>query len=178
VVVIYNPIPGHDRFGQLMIKNLKQAGIRGGNCSGRQRGDDDRERKCGNARQLPSLEVTGTLTNQLIRLVRTCGFNIAVGCTMVSAYKHGVIRNGDQEHAMRCEALDELEEFYLLMRHYCLLVGVASSSSHGVVCIDVEEEDNDDGRALSASACDDDGGFNVSIQLCSVGAESPMGFQD
>jgi hypothetical protein len=122
--------------------------------------------------------VTRTLTDQLVRLVRTCGFNVVVGCTMVSAYKHGVIRDGDREHAMRCEALDELEEFYVLMRHYCLLVGIASSSSHGVVRIDVEEEDDDDGRASSASACDDDGGSDVSIQLCSVGAESPMEFRD
>jgi hypothetical protein len=30
VLAIYDPIPGHDRFGQLMIKNLKWAGIAGG----------------------------------------------------------------------------------------------------------------------------------------------------
>ncbi len=54
--------------------------------------------------------MTRTLTNQLVRLVCTCGFNIAVGCTMVGAYKHGVIPDGDQERAMRCEALDELED--------------------------------------------------------------------
>ena len=29
-VAIYDPIPGHDRFGQLMIENLKRAGIAGG----------------------------------------------------------------------------------------------------------------------------------------------------
>ncbi len=97
---------------------------------------------------------------------------------MVDTYKHGVIRNGNQERAMCCKALDKLEEFYLLMRHYCLLVGIASSSSRGVVCINVDEEDNNDGRASSALACDDDGGSNVGIQLCSVGAESPMGSQD
>jgi len=28
-VAIYDPIPGHDRFGQLMIENLKRAGIAG-----------------------------------------------------------------------------------------------------------------------------------------------------
>ncbi len=161
-----------------MIKNLKRAGIAGGNGGGQRRRDDDRERKCGNVRQLPSLEVTRTLTDQLVGLIRTCGFNVAVGCTMVGAYKHGVIGDGDRERAMRCEALDKLEEFYLLMRHYCLLVGVASSSSHGVVCIDMEEEEDDDGRESLASACDDDGGSDVSIQLCSVGAESPMGFRD
>jgi hypothetical protein len=161
-----------------MIENLKRAGIAGGDGGGRRRGDGDRERKCGNAQWLPSLEVTLTLTDQIISFVCTCGFNVAVGCTMVDAYKHGVIRDGDQERVMCCKALDELEELYLLMWHYCLLVGVASSSSRGVVCIDVEEEDDDDGRASSALACDDDGGSDVGIQLCSVGAESPMGFQD
>jgi hypothetical protein len=30
-VVIYNPIPGHNMFRQLMIENLKPAGIAGGN---------------------------------------------------------------------------------------------------------------------------------------------------
>ncbi len=107
--------------------------------------------------------MTRTLDDQLVRLVRTCGFDVTVGCTMFDAYEHGVIRDGDRACALRCEALDELEEFYLLMRHYCLLVGVASSSSP-------------DGRASSASACDDDGGSDVGIQLCSMGAESPMGF--
>ncbi len=45
---IHDPIPGHNRFGQFMIKNLKQAGIAGGNGGGRRRVDDDQERKCGN----------------------------------------------------------------------------------------------------------------------------------
>jgi hypothetical protein len=78
-----------------MIENLKRAGIAGGNGGGQQRGDDDRECKCVDARRLPSLEVTHTLTNQLVRLIHTCSFNVAVGCTMVGAYKHGVIRDGD-----------------------------------------------------------------------------------
>jgi len=113
--------------------------------------------------------VTRTLVNQLAR-VRTCGFDVVVGCTMVDAYEHGVMRDGDRRRTMRCEALDELEEFYLLMRHYCLLMGVASSSSHGVSRINVE--DNDDRRESLALACDDDGGSEVGIQLCSMGAES------
>jgi hypothetical protein len=64
------------------------------------------------------------------------------------------------------------------MQHYCLLVGITSSSSCGVIYVDVEEEEEDDGHESSALACDDDGGSDVGIQLCSVGEESPMGFQD
>ncbi|KAL3778718.1 hypothetical protein ACHAW5_006115 [Stephanodiscus triporus] len=150
-VAIYDPIPGHDRFGQLMIENLKRAGVAGGDGGGggRRRGGDD-ERESDNARLLPSLEVTRTLADQLAR-VRTCGFDVAVGCTMVDAYEHGVMRDGDRRRAMRCEVLDELEEFYLLMRHYCLLVGVASSLSRGVGCIDVGDDDDDGDRLMKRS---------------------------
>ncbi|KAL3805256.1 hypothetical protein ACHAW5_007093 [Stephanodiscus triporus] len=96
---------------------------------------------------------------------------------MVDAYEHGVMCDGDWRRAMRCEVLDELEEFYLLMRHYSLLVGVASSLSRGVGCIDVGDDDGDRRESL-ALACDDDGGSKVGIRLCSVGLESPMGFRD
>ena len=59
------------------------------------------------------------------------------------------MRDGDRRRAMGCKAMDELEEFYLLMRHYCLLMGVASSSTRGTGRIDVE--DDDDRRKSSAS---------------------------
>ena len=36
-VVIYDPIPGHDMFGQLMIENMKWTGIAGGGWRRRQR---------------------------------------------------------------------------------------------------------------------------------------------
>ncbi len=78
-----------------MIENLKQAGIAEGDGEGQRWGDDDRERKCGNVRWLPSLEVTRTLTDQIVGFVCMCGFDVAVGCTMVDAYKHGVIHDGD-----------------------------------------------------------------------------------
>ncbi len=78
-----------------MIENLKRAGIAGGNGGGQQQGKDDCKRKCGNAQWLLSLEVTRTLTNQIVSFVCTCGFDVVVGCTMVDAYKHGVIRDGD-----------------------------------------------------------------------------------
>jgi hypothetical protein len=156
-VAINNPIPGHDRFGQLMIKNLKRAGIAGGGGGGGGGGRKDRRER------LLSLEGTRTLTDQLARLVRMCGFDVALCCNMVDAYNHGVVRPEDRERAMRCKALDKLEEFALLMRHYCLLMGVATLLSRGRC-----------GSALPA--CNKDGGSNVGIWLCSVGSSSAMGF--
>jgi hypothetical protein len=167
-VGIYDPIPGHDRFGQLMIKNLKRAGIAGGGGGGSGGGrkeDDDKHGHDDRQERLLSLEGTCTLTDQLARLIRLCGFNVTLCCDMVDAYDHGVVCPEDRERAMWCKALDKLEEFALLMRHYCLLMGVATLLSCG--------------RCTSASpACDEEGGSNVGIWLCSVGLSSPIGFQE
>ncbi len=38
-----------------------------------------------------SLEKMRTLMDQLARLVRACGFDVAIGCDMVNTYDHGVI---------------------------------------------------------------------------------------
>jgi len=58
-----------------------------------------------------------------------------------------LVRLEDRKRAMWCEALDELEEFALLIRHcFCLLMGVATLLSHG--------------RCASESpGCDEDGIF-------------------
>ncbi|KAL3816992.1 hypothetical protein ACHAXA_010112 [Cyclostephanos tholiformis] len=172
-VAIYDPIPGHDRFGQLMIENLKRAGI--ADDGDGHVGDDDHENDNKN-RGLLSLEGTRTLTDQLSRLVRTCGFDVAVGCDMIDAYDHGVVHAEDRERAMRCEALDELEEFTLMMRHYCLLMSVATSSIRGA---SIRLDENDSGGCECAStACDGDGEIDVGIRLCSMGVDSPMGFRE
>ena len=53
--------------------------------------------------------------------------------------------------------LDELEEFVLLMKHYCLLIGVSSCKE------EYDRTDNDD--------C-------IGYQLCSVGEDSFIGFRE
>jgi hypothetical protein len=67
---------------------------------------------------------------------------------MLNAYNHGVIPVNDARHAARCEMLDELEEFNLLMKHYCFVVGVRGGAS------------------------------SVGYDLCSVGEDSLMGFRE
>ncbi|KAL7451143.1 hypothetical protein ACHAWC_004004 [Mediolabrus comicus] len=89
-----------------------------------------------------------TLSDHLNKL-KTCGFDIAVGCNMMDAYEHGIISIDERRRAARCEMLDELEEFVLLMRHYCLCLGAKGS-----------------GRYKSAATA-----------LCSVGKDSPIGFE-
>jgi len=112
-VVIYDPIPGHDRLGQLIIENLKWAGIAGGVGGGNQKGDDGKHGQEDWRERLLSLEGTRTLTDQR--------FDVAL------------VRPEDRERAMRCKALDDLEEFVLLIRHcFCLLMGVAMLLSHDI----------------------------------------------
>jgi len=160
-VVMYDPIPSNDRFGQLMIDNLQKVGItgRGGRSKG---GQQQQQRSNSNnideedstSPQL-SLETTQTLSDQLTKL-KQCGFNIATGCDMMAAYDYGVISLDDRRRASKCEMLDELEEFVLLMKHYCLLVGVSSLSPNG-------NDRSDD--------C-------IGYQLCSVGEDSLIGFRE
>jgi hypothetical protein len=189
-VVIYDPIPGHDRFGQLMIENLKRAGIvagggGGGGVVGQRRhadeGGDEGEEDDRHHRHLLGLEGTRTLTDQLSRLVRDSGFDVAVGCDMSDAYDHGFVRREDRTRAMRSEALDELEEFDLLMRHYSLLVGVSSSGSSSTRRGGESRPDrtaSGSSPARSDGGGDGGGGSEVGLRLCSVGTDSPMGFRE
>ena len=104
-----------------------------------------------------SLEKTRTLSDQMTKLSE-CGFDVVVGCDMMTAYDHGVIKIDDRRRAAEREMLDELEEFVLLMKHYCLVVGVCCKGGGG----DTESE----------------GGRSIGYRLCSVGEESLMGFQE
>lgn len=135
-VALYDPIPSNDRFGQVMLENLQKRGIIG------------QKQKDGEQNEPLSLERTRTLSDHLNKL-KTCGFDIAVGCNMMDAYEHGIVSIDDRRRAARCEMLDELEEFVLLMRHYCLCLGAKGS-----------------GKYKSAATA-----------LCSVGKDSPIGFE-
>lgn len=170
-IAVYDPIPSYDRFGRTMIDNLHKAGIAStggeGGCddSGnrgivgmRSKGssqvfDDENEN---NDMHRLGLVGTRTLLDQLSRLVHSGGFDLAVGCDMMSAYNHGVIPEEERRIAARCEMLDELEEFVLLMEHYCFVVGVAFPRGNGNMA----------------------SGFWDAERLCSIGDESPIGFQE
>lgn len=104
-VVVYDPIAQYDAFGEVMEKHLVSAGMAGAHTS---------------------LLQTRTLEQQLKKLT-DCGFGVAVGCDMWSAYET-ILTDEQRVRANRCELLDELEEWKLLMQHYCLAVGSSVSS--------------------------------------------------
>ncbi|CAJ1969216.1 unnamed protein product [Cylindrotheca closterium] len=99
-VVCYEPILGSDAFGKMMQQNLLQVGV---------------------ATQDSCLVRTKTLQSQIEKLVEA-GFAKASGCNMWSAYQ-SVVTAEQRQRANRCEFLDEMEEWVLIMQHYCFLVG-------------------------------------------------------
>lgn len=103
--MVYDPIAQYDAFGEVMEKHLVSAGMAGAHTS---------------------LLQTRTLEQQLKKLTES-GFDVAVGCDMWSAYET-ILTDEQRVRANRCELLDELEEWKLLMQHYCLAVGSCTSS--------------------------------------------------
>jgi O-methyltransferase involved in polyketide biosynthesis len=120
----YEPILGsNSAFGRMMQENLTKAGVvQPGSC----------------------LVEIRTLQQTLSNLHRT-GFLRAVGCDMYEAYET-VLSVKQRASANRCEFLDELEEFMLIMRHYCFLVA----------CNNVQSE--------------------FGQQMCAIGSSSLLGF--
>jgi len=107
-LILYDPILLHDPFGKIMEQNLSKAGIN----------DPDL-----------SIWKTRILPYQIDKLLE-CGFRMATGCDMMSAYDT-VLTVGDRGRANGCEMLDEVEEWILIMRHYCFVVAGAEAADDG-----------------------------------------------
>lgn len=93
----YEPALQSDPFGKIMQENLSKVAQRD-SCLVRVR----------------------TLRQHLERL-KACGFVQATGCDMWSAY-NSVVTAEQRRRANQSEFLDEVEEWMLIMRHYCVIV--------------------------------------------------------
>jgi hypothetical protein len=130
-MVAYEPILGIDSpFGHMMEKNLTQLGV------------------VALTRDSCLLQ-TRTLTAQLDKFCNN-GFDRVVACDMWSAYET-VLTNDQRRRANQSEFLDEVEEWRMIMRHYCFVVA----------CGGTERSSNGNGN--------DDA-------MTKVGAGSPLGF--
>jgi O-methyltransferase involved in polyketide biosynthesis len=101
----YEPMLQSDPFGKVMEKNLSEAQV---------------------ARPDSCLVKIRTLGQHLQRLTLSSGVQLslfaqATGCDMWSAY-NSVMTQEQRQRANQCEFLDEVEEWMLIMRHYCLTV--------------------------------------------------------
>lgn len=99
-IALYEPILGSDAFGNMMEQNLVHGGV---------------------ASAESCLLQTRTLDAQLQKLVQGGFAARAVGCDMWSAYQ-SIVTAEQRQLANRAEFLDEMEEWMLIMRHYCFVV--------------------------------------------------------
>ena len=105
---LYEPILGSDTFGRIMEENLTKAGV---------------------AQSSSCLVRTRSLDSYL-RLLSDTGFVRAIGCDMYAAYQT-ILSPEERRRANMCEFLDELEEFVLIMQHYCFVVACTEQSRVG-----------------------------------------------
>jgi len=112
-VVIYDPIiQKSSPFGEVMYQHLKRAGVIQKDTSS-------------------SIQSTPTIPLYLEKLI-ACGFSMAVGCSMAQAYKT-ILSPEQRRHASSVEMLDELEEWTLLMNHYCFIVASSSFACYDII---------------------------------------------
>ncbi|KAK4985824.1 hypothetical protein LTR66_008059 [Elasticomyces elasticus] len=107
-LVLYEPIRPYDPFGQTMVSNLASRGI-----------------------HMQTLKKYSTLQAQRERL-KLAGFSTGQGARDVDRIWTEWIGEGEKERVAGLEMLDEVEEWKLLARHYCVAWGwrdVAGKSS-------------------------------------------------
>jgi [phosphatase 2A protein]-leucine-carboxy methyltransferase len=107
-MVSYEPILGYDSsFGRVMEENLTKIGV-------------VHPKSC-------FVEIR-TVQQYMQQLYSTVGCQLSVGCDMYTAYET-ILSTPQRAHAQKCEFLDELEEFILIMQHYCFIVSNNNSNS-------------------------------------------------
>ena len=98
-LVIYEPIRPNDSFGRMMISNLASRGI-----------------------VLQTLERFSTLSRQRRRL-KDCGFTTSQAGADIGFIWDNWISEDEKERVAGLEMMDELEEWHLLAKHYCIAWG-------------------------------------------------------
>lgn len=106
-IVLYDTIVGRDRFGTVMEQHLRRAQV---------------------ATEESCLVQTRSLDDHLALFTKEAGFCHAVGCNMWSAYQT-ILTNEQRMTANRAEILDEMEEWMMIMQHYCFVVARTKESS-------------------------------------------------
>lgn len=98
-LILYEPIGGEDAFGKVMIQNLAARGI-----------------------VLKTLKKYSSLERQKERL-RILGFNEGQDAADVEFLYENWVSKSEKERIAKLEMLDEMEEWQLLARHYCVAWG-------------------------------------------------------
>jgi [phosphatase 2A protein]-leucine-carboxy methyltransferase len=116
-MAVYEPIGGEDAFGKVMIQNLASRGI-----------------------VLKTLKKYATLERQRLRF-KTLGFVDGQQAADVYFISENWIDEAEKERIARLEMLDEVEEWRMLARHYCVAWawrGEAFATWNGAVPLQTE----------------------------------------
>lgn len=127
-IALFDPIIQDDAFGKVMTQNLTKAKII--------------------SNPTMSLLNTRTLQGQMQKLYHS-GFSVVTGCDFLTCFET-IMSADDRSNANKVEMLDEIEEWVLIMRHYCFVVGCISGNNNGNCIVE---------------------------KFCSVGEDSPLGFK-
>jgi len=103
-LIMYEPIGGNDAFGKVMIRNLATRGI-----------------------NLKTLSAYATLQQQKIRL-KDCGFVAGQDAVDINFAHDHWMGQDELQRIAKLEMLDEIEEWQLLARHYCIVWGWADAA--------------------------------------------------
>ena len=121
-IAIFDPIIQNDAFGKVMTQNLTKAKI-----------------ITNPSTSTISLLTTTTLQEQIDKLVQ-CGFRNVTGCDFLSCFET-IFSADNRRKANMTEMLDEIEEWILIMKHYCFVVGRAGGRiRHGDDGINAKNE--------------------------------------
>lgn len=152
-MAIFDPIIQNDPFGRVMAHNLTKAGITDASMS--------------------MLHCT-TLKDQVEKLA-TGGFEYVTGCDFWNANEM-ILTMEDRRRANRAEMLDEVEEWMLIMRHYCFVVAAG-----GVRMGNRGKEDGPVGAFERGQLGEDSGNARYRLKkiaqaFCSVENGNALGF--
>jgi len=95
-IAVYEPVGGDDAFGRVMVRNLAARGI-----------------------VLGTLERYATLARQRERL-RALGYSAAQHAADIHHISETWVDAAEKDRIARLELLDEVEEWRMLARHYCV----------------------------------------------------------
>ena len=101
--VCYEQILPFDRFGQMMLANLKQRGC-----------------------PLLSIEAFPTLDSQVVRY-KTNGFSHSHALDMITIYNR-YLDEDTRKRIQQLEIFDEIEEWIMIQQHYCIVTAFTSSA--------------------------------------------------
>jgi O-methyltransferase involved in polyketide biosynthesis len=143
-MAIFDPIIQNDPFGRVMAQNLTKAGITDAAMS--------------------MLNCT-TLNDQVDKLASS-GFKNVTGCDFWNANEM-ILTMSDRRRANMTEMLDEVEEWMLIMRHYCFLVAAGRRRTNENAAVG-NDHDHEEGKANCFE--------NIAADFCSVKSHNVFGF--